>query len=198
MDAITLVQQCAPVIEPTLAIRLLRRESGFNPYAIGLDGKAVLKPQPRTFVEAVKIADDLLRAGKKFSVGISQVHISNVKNFGLTWAQAFDPCTNLRHGQTILQHFHNVALKAGFSGEGAVFAALRGYNSGSVHASISNNYANAIMGGGLPASIPNVRINIDSSMDERKMPAHADAADIFSTPNERVRADGQAKEIFEE
>jgi type IV secretion system protein VirB1 len=152
MDLSALLRECAPVIEPALAARLVKRESSFNPYAIGLDGRAVLKPQPQSLQEAVEVAEKLIKQGQGFSVGMSQLHISNVRRFRITWRQAFDPCTNLKFGQSLLQHYHTQAVRAGFSGDAAVFVALRGYNSGDIHNPVSNGYAEAILGTRLTSS----------------------------------------------
>lgn len=80
----------------------------------------------------------------KFSVGLAQIHISNVTGRGMTWEQAFDPCSNLRMGQTILFEYYGKAIKEGYSGVDAVWAALRGYNSGGVHRKVSDKYAEKI------------------------------------------------------
>lgn len=145
MDYLALAQNCAPDIDAALVVRLIERESGFNPFAIGLDGRAALRPQPRNFDEAVQAAERLIREGKTFSVGSAQLHITNVRRLRLTWRQVFHPCTNLRYGQTIFLHFHRQAIAAGLRGDDAVFAALRGYNSGRIHGSVSNGYATAIL-----------------------------------------------------
>lgn len=144
--AATAIDQCAVGVDAKLFTSLVRQESNFNPYAIGLDGKAVLKPQPRSAEEAVKTAVNLVREGKRFSVGLAQVHVSNVIRYGMTWEQAFDPCTNLRVASSILRGFYSQAVRAGYKAEGATFAALRGFNSGSVHNPISNGYAREILG----------------------------------------------------
>lgn len=144
--AATAIDQCAVGVDTRLFTSLVRQESNFNPYAIGLDGKAVLKPQPRNAEEAIKTAVNLVREGKRFSVGLAQVHVSNVMRFGMTWEQAFDPCTNLRVASSILRSFYSQAVKAGYRDQGATFAALRGFNSGSVHNPISNGYARDILG----------------------------------------------------
>ena len=161
MDFLAIVQQCAPSIEPNLALRLIKQESNFNPYAIGLDGKAVLTPQPKTYEEAVSVAERLIKEGKGFSVGVSQVHISNIKQLGLTWKQAFDPCINVSHGENILQNFYGAALRAGYVGNEAVFMSLRGYNSGSIFNPVSNQYAANITGSHLPKNAIPVLKNIN-------------------------------------
>lgn len=139
------IEQCAPAMNAALMGALVRRESNGNPFAIGMDGKERFLPQPRSLGEAVAAAEKLERTGKMFSVGLAQIHISNIKSFGVTWTQAFDACASLRHGQQVFESFHARAIKAGFRSNNAVFAALRGYNSGSIFAPVSNAYASAIM-----------------------------------------------------
>lgn len=147
IDVDALLRACAPGIEQGLATRLIRQESGFNPYAIGLDGKAVLKEQPQSLEDAVRVARSLVRQGKKFSIGLAQVHINNVRRLKLTWSQAFDPCLNVGYGQTILKAFYAKAEASGLRGDEAVLAALRGYNSGNIYASVSQDYAITIATG---------------------------------------------------
>ncbi|ACD21629.1 transglycosylase SLT domain-containing protein [Paraburkholderia phytofirmans] len=134
-----------PGVDRRLSASLVRQESNFNPYAIGLDGKEVLYLQPRSYQEAVQTAVNLMREGKGFSVGLSQIHISNVRRYGMTWQQAFDPCSNLMAGGSILKGFYSQAVNKGYRGQDAVFAALRGFNSGDVGNSISNGYASSIL-----------------------------------------------------
>jgi len=194
MDFLILAQQCAPGIEQSLVTRLMRQESSFNPYAIGMDGKDVFTPQPSSYEQAVEAAEKLIKEGQKFSVGIAQIHISNVRSFGLTWRQAFHACTNLSYGQQIFLDFHKKALAAGFQGDGAVYAALRGYNSGSIHAAVSNRYASSIMGQGRPtgASVPQRNVR-----DVQAKPSPSPyTADREEAPG--IRSDGQSKEFFEE
>lgn len=139
------IEQCAPAMNTALMAALVRRESDGNPFAIGMDGKDRFLPQPRSLKEAIAAAETLARTGKKFSVGLAQIHISNLKSFGMTWTQAFDACASLRRGQQVFESFQAQAIRAGFRSTNAVFAALRGYNSGSVFAPGSNAYASAII-----------------------------------------------------
>ena len=151
MDA--LIQQCAPAVSPILMQALVRAESSGDPLAIGVDGKQAPVPRPRTLEEAVTTAKRMASQGAGFSVGLAQVHASNVRLYGLSWAEAFDPCRNLAVGQKILWNFYHRASASGYSGVAAVWAALRGYNSGRVDRAISDEYANrvfAYMGGAPP------------------------------------------------
>jgi type IV secretion system protein VirB1 len=154
----TKIEQCAPAMNHALMAALVRRESNGNPFAIGMDGKDTLEPQPKNLSDAITSAEKLAKQGKSFSVGLAQIHISNIRLLGLPWAQAFDACISLRRGQQIYEQFYAKAIGAGFKKNDAIFAALRGYNSGSVFAPISNNYAAAIMADAAQAVVPTLRV----------------------------------------
>ncbi len=139
------IEQCAPGMDARLVSALVRRESNFNPFAIGMDGKDTLLQQPRDMAQAVATAEKLILEGRTFSVGLAQIHVSNILAFGVTWRQSFDACTSLHYAQIVFQDFHAKAVKAGFKGDDATFAALRGYNSGNIFAIVSNAYAARIM-----------------------------------------------------
>lgn len=142
-----LILACAPALDPRLASALIKQESSYNQFAIGMDSKHNIKlsRQPKNVQEAVSTASDLAQKGYSFSVGLTQIHITNVKKWGISWEQAFTPCTSLQISQSIFLSFYKIAQNAGYRDQNAVFAALRGYNSGSVNAQVSNNYATAIL-----------------------------------------------------
>ncbi|WP_051953937.1 lytic transglycosylase domain-containing protein [Xenophilus azovorans] len=139
-----LLDQCAPQVSPVLMHALVRAESGGRPLAIGMDRSHGAVRQPETLQEAMATAKALVAAGRKFSVGLAQIHVSNVSLYRLTWEQAFDACQNLQVGQKILWNFFHRATASGYSGVAAVWAALRGYNSGGVHRAISDDYASRV------------------------------------------------------
>lgn len=145
-----LFEQCAPNVSPALMGALVHHESAGKPFSIGMDATQGAVRQPATLEEAVATARSLDGAGRTFSVGLAQVHVSNVRRSGLSWEQAFDPCRNLALGQQLLWNFYHRATAAGYSGSGAVWAALRGYNAGGIDRRISDGYASRIfttMGG---------------------------------------------------
>lgn len=145
MDAApVLLSQCAGTVSPVLMAALVRTESAWNPFAIGMDSAQGSVSQPTSRDEAIAVAKRLLAEGRRFSVGLAQIHVSNVQSHRLTWEQAFDPCVNLGLGQRILWDFYRQATRSGYWGVSAVWAALRGYNSGGVHRAVSNDYANRI------------------------------------------------------
>lgn len=180
-----LLEQCAPQVSPVLMQALVRAESAGQAYAIGMDSSHGSVKQPATLAEAVRTARQLAGAGRKFSVGLAQVHVSNVTRYGLSWEQAFDPCQNLAAGQKILWHFYHRASASGYSGVAAIWAALRGYNSGGVHRTVSDDYAHRIfaymssappavqIGRGIPAIAAGARPAAGDSPQAGTVPAPA-------------------------
>ncbi len=142
-----LILACAPALDQRLATALIKQESGFNQFAIGMDSKHKIRlsRQPKTMQEAVQTASYLSQQGYTFSVGLTQIHVSNVSKWRMSWEQAFTPCNSLKVGETVLVSFYKTALAAGYRDQNAVYAALRGYNSGSINSQVSNGYAQAIL-----------------------------------------------------
>jgi len=139
-----LIEQCAPQVAPILMEALVRAESAWQPFAIGMDKAHGTVKQPASLAEAVATAKELAAAGRKFSVGLAQIHMTNVSLYGMDWEQAFDACQNLAVGQKILWNFYHRASASGYTGVSAIWAALRGYNSGSVDRAVGDEYANRI------------------------------------------------------
>lgn len=145
IDLVILAQECAPSVPIKLIHSLVRKESAFKPFAIGMDSKFGVVKQPETLAEALETVKKLKRDGRKFSVGLAQIHVSNVELFNLSWEQAFDPCTNLHTGELILNEFYNKAISFGYKDTSALWAMLRGYNCGNINCSVSNQYASDIL-----------------------------------------------------
>lgn len=81
---------------------VVRVESSFNPYAIGVVGGRLAR-QPRDLPEAIATVRMLEKDGYNFSLGLAQVNRHNLAGQGLTsYEQAFDVCPNLRAGARIL------------------------------------------------------------------------------------------------
>ncbi|TBR36966.1 MULTISPECIES: lytic transglycosylase domain-containing protein [Dyella] len=82
---------------------IVRVESNYNPYAIGVVGGHLVR-QPKNLGEAVSTADMLERTGRNYSLGLAQLNKSNFAAYAIaTPADAFDPCTNLRAGSSVLE-----------------------------------------------------------------------------------------------
>ncbi len=81
---------------------VVRVESSFNPYAIGVVGGRLAR-QPQNLPEALSTARMLERNGYNFSLGLAQVNRHNLDRHGLgDYAKAFEVCPNLQAGSRIL------------------------------------------------------------------------------------------------
>lgn len=129
IDFTVLAQQCAPAVHPTTLQAVVRTESGFNPYAIGVIGGHLVR-QPRNRDEAVATARALETQGINFSVGLGQVNRTNFARYRLTYETAFDPCANLRAGSAILHDCYQRAVASMGESATALRAAISCYYSG--------------------------------------------------------------------
>jgi type IV secretion system protein VirB1 len=129
VDFNTLAQQCAPGVHPTTLQAVVRTESGFNPFAIGVVGGRLVR-QPQNRDEAVATVKALDAAGWNYSMGLSQVNRYNLSRYGMDANAAFDPCTNLRAGSAILSDCYSRASARMGAGQDALRAAFSCYYSG--------------------------------------------------------------------
>ena len=85
---------------------VVRVESSYNPYAIGVVGGRLVR-QPANLAEAVATARMLEQRGYNFSLGLAQVNRYNLRKQGLdSYQEAFDACPNLAAGSRILADCH--------------------------------------------------------------------------------------------
>ncbi len=85
---------------------VVRVESAFNPYAIGVVGGRLVR-QPRNVSEALATVRDLEAKGYNFSLGLAQVNRHNLEKYGLlSYESAFQACPNLQAGARILAECH--------------------------------------------------------------------------------------------
>ena len=199
VDSSTLLEQCAPQLPARLMDALVRVESSWRPMAIGMDAGEVPVRQPRTMTQAVAQAKALASAGRRFSVGLAQIHVSNITRYGMSWEQAFDPCLNLEAGQRILQGFYRHARTAGYVGLAATHAALRGYNAGAIDRAASASYAKRVVAyaQGGPSAL---RVNVQASAGESPMPLDPGlprgASSSHAEPSALLLSRSEAAEIF--
>lgn len=94
---------CPNLAVPAEVMRhVVHVESGANPFAIGVVGGRLVR-QPRTLEEARATAQMLESKGYNYSLGAAQVNRVNFRKYGLdSYEKAFDPCTNLSAGASIL------------------------------------------------------------------------------------------------
>ena len=81
---------------------LVRVESSYNPFAIGVVGGR-LDRQPQSLPEALATVRMLEARGFNFSLGLAQVNRHNLRKYGLgSYEAAFEACPNLQVGSRIL------------------------------------------------------------------------------------------------
>lgn len=98
---------CADLAVPAEVMHhVVRVESSYNPYAIGVVGSRLVR-QPTNLAEAVATARMLEQRGYNFSLGLAQVNRHNLHKQGLdSYEEAFDTCANLVAGSRILADCH--------------------------------------------------------------------------------------------
>lgn len=89
----------APGVPPANVAAVARQESGYHPYAIR-DETTDSSHYPATRDEAETLATRLTAQGHLLGVGLMQ--LTPPAHFGLSIAQALDPCTNMRAGAELL------------------------------------------------------------------------------------------------
>lgn len=125
---------CAPDIGPVTGRTIVQIESRGYPWTIR-DNTAnrEVKPRPASHEEAVAVAESLIAQGHNLDLGLAGINSSNLPRLGLTVAQVFDPCTNLRAMSNILKRFNALALrKHGDLGATTFYQTLSGYATGSL------------------------------------------------------------------
>ncbi|MDF3085027.1 lytic transglycosylase domain-containing protein [Burkholderia sola] len=181
-----LARACAPNVDPATLAALVRTESGFNPYAIGVVGGHLAR-QPASLDEARATARELSSRGFSYSVGLAQVNERNFAKYGLDEATMFEPCRNLRAGGAILTECFARSSGTGRATQAALRAALSCYYSGNFTTGFSSGYVSRVVAsaqrnaheGGIEP-IPVVR-DVPPPARQRRMDAAA------TTPSDRAR-----------
>ncbi|MEW5125765.1 lytic transglycosylase domain-containing protein [Citrobacter freundii] len=124
---LALAIQCAPDVAPDTLTRIVKTESGFNPWAIGVVGKS-LKRQPQTKEEALAAVKQLVKENANFSIGLAQI---NRQYFNADDAEEiFSPCTNLKMSSDLIKDCYSRALKSSANEQQALLKTFSCYYSG--------------------------------------------------------------------
>lgn len=133
---------------------IVRRESGFNPLSIGINGGAKLTRQPTFKQEAVVTAKWLIEHGYNIDMGLAQINVKNLAKLNLTVDDAFDACKNIAASATLLS-WNYQAAKGKIAGEQqALLSAISMYNTGNASSGFSNGYVHGVVANaarGIPA-----------------------------------------------
>lgn len=155
VDFSTLAQQCAPQVAPTTLAAIVRTESDFNPYAIGVVGGRLAR-QPASVAEAVATVRALERQGWNYSVGLAQINRSNFSRYGLTPDMAFDPCRNVAAGAAILAGCYAKARTGSSDGQQALLRSLSCYSAGDFLTGYRTGYVQRVVDNAAPHVVPAV------------------------------------------
>jgi type IV secretion system protein VirB1 len=155
IDFMALAQQCAPQVAPATLAAIVRTESGFNPYAIGVVHGRLVR-QPQTLEEAIATARSLQAQGWNYSVGLAQVNQANFTRYGLTLDTAFMPCRNLAAGAAILSRCFDAAQSATRATQQALRASLSCYASGDWAKGYRTGYVQRVVANAANTAIPAV------------------------------------------
>ena len=126
--------------------KLVRAESGFNRFAIGVNGATHRSYNPGASEEATQIARDLIAQGHSIDMGLGQINSANLDWLNLTVETVFDSCTNLRASELVLRDGYDRARKQGSDTQTALHQALSAYNTGTFTRGFSNGYVERVMG----------------------------------------------------
>lgn len=149
-----LIARCAPTVHPETMASVISAESRGHQFAIADAGpvklpwaqrKALVRSlYPSTLDDAVNTAEALIKNGHTVSLGLAQVNDRNLRGFGLTVREVFDPCTNLATGGKILTAFYEKAARKFGPGPRTLNAALSAYNSGDWVRGARDGYVNLV------------------------------------------------------
>lgn len=146
-----LAENCAPSVAPAIMEKLVRAESGFNRFAIGVNGANQRSYAPDTAEEAARIARELIAQGHSIDMGLGQINSANLGWLNLTVDSVFDSCTNLTASEVVLREGYDRARKQGSDPQTALHQALSAYNTGTFTRGFSNGYVERVMGGDVEA-----------------------------------------------
>lgn len=168
-DFENLAKRCAPTVAADTLRALVKTESSFNPYAVGVVGNPIA--QPKSFHEAMSAIARLELAGANYSVGLAQINKANFPKYGIDASKALDACTNLKVAAKILGECFTKAQKTGASEEKALHDALSCYYSGNFKTGYKQGYVNSVrQNAGLSAQVPSIAANSSVPSGSKTIP----------------------------
>lgn len=138
-----IAEKCAPRVARETILSVAYHESGFDTLAIG-DNTARKSIHPKTRMEAVAIAQDLIARGHSIDMGIGQVNNRTAVGLGLTIFSAFDACANMAAAGKLMEANYSRVAKKGGTTQQAVAAMLSMYNTGNTWRGFGNGYVGKV------------------------------------------------------
>lgn len=137
---LALAATCAPEVAPRTLLAVAQVESGFDPLAIGVNGRGGGALHPTDPDAAIAQASALIAAGRDVDLGLAQINARNLSWLGLTVEAAFDPCRNLgASARVLLASYRRAAPMAGTE-QARLRTVLSYYNTGHATRGLANGY----------------------------------------------------------
>ncbi|WP_372784790.1 lytic transglycosylase domain-containing protein [Phenylobacterium sp.] len=140
-----LAAHCAPQAAPETLLAVTRVESGLDPLAIGVNGPAPRRVRVASRAEAIASARTLISSGANIDLGLAQINSANLGRLGLTVADAFDPCSSLAAGASLLRDNYQAVRALAADDQSALRTALSLYNTGDRQRGFRNGYVTRVV-----------------------------------------------------
>lgn len=175
---------CAGLAVPVDVMHhVVRVESSYNPYAIGVVGGRLLR-QPKNLDEALATVRMLESKGYNFSLGLAQVNRYNLSKYGLdSYAKAFETCPNLQAGSRILAECYNRSGKDWGKSFSCYYSG--NFTTGYRHGYVQKIYASMNGNGSRAPATPEGAIEVVSKPSRRVVEVTRYPAQSVQTPAQR-------------
>ncbi|WP_254055703.1 lytic transglycosylase domain-containing protein [Ruegeria sp. EL01] len=160
-----LAENCAPSVDPEIMEKLVGAESGFNRFAIGVNGPKHQSFNPGSKDEATRIARELIDQGHSIDMGLGQINSANLEWLNLTLETVFESCANLTAAEVVLRDGYDRARAQGSDPQTALHQALSAYNTGTFTRGFSNGYVERVMAHDVPAPAASQPQSISNTSD---------------------------------
>jgi type IV secretion system protein VirB1 len=134
-----LAAACSPSVAPSTLAAIAKVESGFDPWAIGVNGPHPKQLHPASAAAATAAAQRLIAGGANVDLGLAQINVHNLASLGLTIANAFEPCRNLAASARVLAADYRAADPA-IGEQAALRTSISLYNTGDPLRGFRNGY----------------------------------------------------------
>lgn len=179
---LALAAQCAPGVAPETLLSVVQVESGFDPLAIGVNGKPRITVNAATRTEAASKTSALIAAGRSVDLGLAQINSRNLAWLGLTVEDAFDPCRNLAAAARVLRGGYDVDQASIVGEQQALRVALSRYNTGDAARGFDNGYVAKVVSASARL-VPAIQPTPGTPAEAAEPPPSRPAWDVFGQTN---------------
>jgi type IV secretion system protein VirB1 len=189
MDLALLAHACAPYVAVQTTRAIVDVESGRDALAIHVNGARLQRPA-RSLGEAIATARALRAQGWNLDLGLAQINVRNLDRLGVPIEQAFDPCTNLRLMQRILQECFAQASRGAIGTRPVLWASLSCYNAGDPNSGLRNGYVARVL-----ASATAARVDASAGRSLQRSFFQPAAGAHLAIPNEQIAVRPNPQEV---